>query len=412
MLRKKVNAFLRWIEKYTKTDMVYLAKGGSWFALEKIVTIATSFGLSIAFANLISQETFGVYKYILSVASLVSTFTLSGVGPALTRSVACGYDGSYRIAFWTKVRWTLPVSILSLVGAAYYAIAGNDTLAAGLGVIAFATPFTQGANLHSAFLHGKKLFKQAAIYQSWINIVVSLSLAAALWFTHSVVILVCVYFLVQLLAKAIAYVASLQYITPSPKTDPDSTSYGKKLTAIEFLDQVVSYIDQVLLFQLVGAVEVALFSFAINPPNQLQVSFKSISLLAYPKFANKSKEDIQSTIFSKIWRYMFITIIIAVLYILLAPYMYQWLFPSYTSAIIYSQILIISVVFPNEILRRVLFSQQATKELVTLGVILNTIKLGMLVGGILLFGLWGAVIGRVTSRILSFIALAITVKRL
>ena len=62
--KNSVYTFLRKTEKYTKTDMVYLASGGFWLSIKTALSILIALSLSIAFANLLPKETFGEYKYI------------------------------------------------------------------------------------------------------------------------------------------------------------------------------------------------------------------------------------------------------------------------------------------------------------------------------------------------------------
>ena len=70
-IKEKIYNLLRWSEKYTKTDMVYLAHGGFWLSFGQIISSLSSFLLAIAFANLLPKETYGNYKYILSIASIL-----------------------------------------------------------------------------------------------------------------------------------------------------------------------------------------------------------------------------------------------------------------------------------------------------------------------------------------------------
>ena len=51
--------FLRWSEKYTKTDMVYTAQSGFWLNLNYIIGSFLSLGLTVLFAHLLPKETFG-----------------------------------------------------------------------------------------------------------------------------------------------------------------------------------------------------------------------------------------------------------------------------------------------------------------------------------------------------------------
>ena len=62
-LKQRIYKGLKWSQKYTQTDMVYLAKGGFWLGMGQIITGLASFLLTLAFANLVPKETFGTYKH-------------------------------------------------------------------------------------------------------------------------------------------------------------------------------------------------------------------------------------------------------------------------------------------------------------------------------------------------------------
>ena len=87
-LRNYLYQTLRKGESLFKTDMIYLAKGGGWLVFGQAIATFLGFFVSIAFANLISKESFGIYKFVLSMAGIVGAFSLTGLGVAVTQSVA------------------------------------------------------------------------------------------------------------------------------------------------------------------------------------------------------------------------------------------------------------------------------------------------------------------------------------
>jgi hypothetical protein len=88
--------FLRWSERYTKTDMVYLANVGWWTNLTLILTSFGGLLISIVFANFLSPQTYGVYQYLLALSGLVAAISLSGMNTAVTQAAARGYEGVLR----------------------------------------------------------------------------------------------------------------------------------------------------------------------------------------------------------------------------------------------------------------------------------------------------------------------------
>ena len=128
-IKQKLYNLLRRSEKYTKTDMVYLFKGGSWLTLGNIISSVSALLLTIAFANLITKETFGSYKYILSFVGILSIPTLFGMGTAVVRAVARGHEGSLISALKMKIRWGFWGSLIGILLSGYYYFQGNGILA-------------------------------------------------------------------------------------------------------------------------------------------------------------------------------------------------------------------------------------------------------------------------------------------
>ena len=159
---------LRWLEKYTRrTDMVYLAKGGSWLSLKTVLTAAMALGLSVAFANLVPQHVFGEYKYVFSIFGLLAIPTLLGMSIAVTKSVAQGYEGTPAAALRVKMKWGVIGSVASVAIALYYYIQGNTGLAEHLpSLLCFSHSLTHSTSSMQLSLVNN--FSEFLRYTSWL----------------------------------------------------------------------------------------------------------------------------------------------------------------------------------------------------------------------------------------------------
>src|ERR1041384_6093938 len=108
--RVKATETLHKSENLLQTDITYLLKGGFWLSASQVIATLSGFLMSIAFANLISKEAFGIYKYALSVAGIIGALSLTGMGTAVTRSVAKGFE-SLRQGFRTNLKWSLGITV-------------------------------------------------------------------------------------------------------------------------------------------------------------------------------------------------------------------------------------------------------------------------------------------------------------
>src|SRR4051812_16792510 len=107
-MKQKIIHILRWSEKYTKTDMVYLAHGNFWLTASRIVGVGTGLVLTFIFGNLLKPEVFGSYKYIIAVAGFIGSFTLGGLGGALGRTGAQGKRNLFPGVFKESFKWSIP----------------------------------------------------------------------------------------------------------------------------------------------------------------------------------------------------------------------------------------------------------------------------------------------------------------
>jgi len=80
--------------------MVYLASGGVWLTASKVCATTASLIVSITFANLLLPETYGAYKYLLSIFAILTLTTMPGIDTSFQRAVA--QSPSSKIGFIIK----------------------------------------------------------------------------------------------------------------------------------------------------------------------------------------------------------------------------------------------------------------------------------------------------------------------
>ena len=92
-MKQFVRLILYRFQPFFRTDMTYIARGGFWLSLRSVMTGLIAFLLAIAFANLVLPETYGIYRFLLSLSGIISAFALTGLGTAATRAIAQGHSG-------------------------------------------------------------------------------------------------------------------------------------------------------------------------------------------------------------------------------------------------------------------------------------------------------------------------------
>jgi O-antigen/teichoic acid export membrane protein len=415
-IKKKAKEILLWSQKYTKTDMIYLARGGFWLTLGQAISSLSSFLLAIAFANLLPKETYGTYKYILSIASILAIPTLSGIGTAVTQAVARGYEGSLIPALKTKIRWGILGGLASLILAGYYFYQGNTTLTISFLISAVFLPFMDSFGIYDSLLQGRKLFDISTKYFIISQIIAIASLIAVLFFTKNLFLILFAYFASWTLLRFIFLKITLKKFSINHNQDPKTISYGKHLSLIGIIGTIASYLDRILIFHYLGAVEVAVYSFAIAPPNQIKGLFKNLPALALPKLSQRSFKEIDSVLYKRLLKLFIMGGIIAGIYILAAPYIFKIFFPKYLDSIFFSQLFAITIVLttPISILSAVGQSKLTLtpKSFLYPGSIIPQI---ILIGSLFLlikFGIIGVILSRIIFLISAIVVSLIYWKRL
>ncbi len=339
--KKKIGRLLRWSEKYTKTDMIYAARGGSWLVLGRIILNAITFATMLAFANFLPQETYGSYQFIISIVVTLKIFSLPGMNTALLQSTAKGYEGSLIEAFKVKTRWSLIGAGILLIIAAYYAINENVLLAGSFFIIALFFPFRESLAISSCFWGGKKKFDTKTFISILIKLGGALALIPTLILTDNLWIIILVIFSSSILLKGLTFIYTSKQ-TENSTVDEEMISYGKNLTGMKIVGQVTKELDKIILWTILGPAEVAIYSFTQKPLEKIRklMPFESLAL---PKLTENGvrgrKRKIK--ILKKIMLLFLFTGPVAVITALAAPWLYELLLPQYQESVVYFQILVL-----------------------------------------------------------------------
>jgi O-antigen/teichoic acid export membrane protein len=402
-LREKFYSFLRKTEKYTKTDMVYLARGGFWLGIGHFFSSASAFIVAVAFANLLPKETYGMYRYILSIFSILLIPTLTGMDTAVTQAISRGHEAVFRKAFRVKTLWGILGTVGSLGVALYYFWNANYTLAFSFSAIAVFIPFIESLDMYNALLQGRQAFSKFTAYNSLTQILSAAILIGSAFLTTNVVFLVLMYVAANTLLNLIFYTLTIRQKSIPTGDGPESAEvirYGKHLSVMDIFNTGIGQLDKILVFHYLGAIDLAIYSFAIAPPEQLKGLLKNIQFLALPKLAQRTKEEVQKTLISRLLRFSIIIIPCIVFYILIAPYVFNIFFKQYTDAIFYSQLISVSLLFSvlSMVPYTFLQAQAATKQLYKFNFYSNVATIVILFPLVFYWGLLGAIVARIVIR--------------
>jgi len=410
-LKDRLHTLLRFSERYTKTDMVSLASGGFWMTLGTIVSTLGSLALYVVLANTVSKEEYGIYQYLLSGSAIIGALTLTGMNTAVARAVARGFEGAVRRAVRLQLTFGIFPFLVAEAAALYYLFNDNIVLALGFCVIGIGMPIINAFNTYGAFFHGKSDFRRAFFYGLAWHLPFYGALIITAFFSPAALALLVVNLLTQGVATILLYRQVVRTQIRNDSHDPETLPYGTHLSVMNIPSTVAAQIDAVLVFHFLGAVPLALYSFATAVPERLAGFFKFLPTAALPKLSEKNPQDIRNALFGvRIWLAIGAVCGAAIAYIFIAPYLFSFVFPAYLDAVPYSQwySLIFFAVIGNLFVTG-LTANRSVKALYVFNIVTPVAQIMLQVGGILLYGLWGLIAGRLAatafSLLLSFLLL-------
>lgn len=412
-IRNKTYSLLRTSEKYLKTDMVYLAKGSFWLTSGQFFTSGASFLLALLFARLVPKEVYGNYRYVLSLAGLVATFSLTGISTGVLQSVARGFYGTFIEAVKISTRWNSLMLITALCGAGYYLFNDNTTLGYSLLVVAFLFPAIKTFEIYEAFVNGTKNFRASALLRGSVDIMTIIATGVGIMLHFGVIGLITINLLTQVALNALFFRKIYSSISPDDrkKVEPLVMNFSKHLSFQNVLTNFASYFDKIIIFHFLGAAEVAIYAFATAIPQQIRGFIVPFAVLATPKIANRPIEESVRMIPQRFFVSWSVILPIVILYIAFAPFLLQLFFPAYIESAPYTRWYALTLLLLGNTSDLILTTKKAVKEKYILNIFasVSLISLMLILGN--LYKIHGIVLAVVISKTLNVIVAYILVRR-
>lgn len=399
MIKNRIKRLLRWSQKYTKTDMVYLAYGGFWIVVGRYLGIFISIGVTILLVNTFTPLDYGNYKYILTLVGTFSFLLFGGMSQSVIQSVAKGDEGALGKIVGFRFRWSFIYTSALLLVAGYYFLQENYIIAIPLLAFSFLYPIWTNFHTFAAYLNGKKEFRTLALYNLTIQITGSALVLLALITTKSVIIVLLTYAISQTITNTLLYRKTIKKYRPNDRGGEAALHYGKHLTAMSVMGNIVGYLDNLLLFYFWGPQVLASYAIAKILPDYGTQFLKTPLHLFSPKLSKKTMAEIAPIFYKRVGQALLIGVLIASIYALLIPFIIQLVFPLYKDVIFYSQLLAINVAFalPIAFISSVFFSQKLIFTSYLAGIVPDIIRIILYT----ILGIWGGISGMVYAFIIS-----------
>lgn len=335
---------LNWLTNYLETDMTYIAKNGFWLTIGQITATVLAFGLSVFFANFVSKEVYGNYKFVLSATGILGSLSLTGLGTVVIQAIARGKEGMLYEAVKTTLKWGLLILLAGVLGSIYYFNGGNTTIAVSMLIAAFCLPLINAFNLYGSYFSGKKDFKKSTLYWITTQTILNISIITTGILTKNTLALVSTYFIVNTISAIWCFWHITKKYNLNKESDDSLMLYGKHISFMNFFNAIANQLDKILVFHYLGAIDLAIYTFSQAIPEQIKGSFKNLFAIALPKYAEMEESLLRKSITKKAWQLTIISFFIVIAYIISAPIIFKILFPKYIEAVFYSQIYVLGLI--------------------------------------------------------------------
>ncbi|MEK7521144.1 MAG: hypothetical protein AAB560_03665 [Patescibacteria group bacterium] len=396
------------LQKFFGVDLAYVARGGFWLGVDQAAAIIISLALTVSFANLLSQQIYGTYRYILSIFGILTIFTLPNMDIAVAAAVSKKLEGSLFRALKERIRWGFVGAAASLLLSGYYFFNQDQTLGAAFLIVAAFLPFTDAFNLYGAVLKGKKLFKLKSQYSVIIRAVSALALVATLLLTSNPLLILLAFFVPYVFLRVGFFLLTIRKIPLNDSEDPRTIAYGKHLSAIQFLGALVNYLDNMLIFHYLGAAPLAVYAIAMAPITKVQQAFSVIPELAMPKFSARPLSETKAFLIKKILKALIFTAAGVGAYFLIAPPVFNLFFPKYFESVFYSQLLsLLLLALPFSLIYTMFQSQALKSHLYRYNIAIRVFQLVLVIILVPLYGIVGAIFARIIFQVFSVAVLLV-----
>lgn len=404
-MKEKIKNWLLWSQQYTQIDMLYVARGGFWSSLSFGVNSVLSLVLLIAFANLISKETYGIYKYILSLAHSLSFLTLTGMNMAVKQAVAAGREEVLPYAVKKQLKWNL----LFLLGASalgsYYIFKGNHLFGASIFILGATYPLYAAFSTYGIYLSGKKQFKRNAVYGILGGAFYFVSMLAALFLTKNIMVLIAVYGISNLLPATFFYwlvLRSEKFKEAALKHEKEVFRYGGHLTFVNVFSTISQNMDKILVFQFLGPVSLAVYSIASVIPERISGFMKNFMTIIFPKLSERTIEEIRPVFYKRVFQSMAVGGAAALVFIVSAPFIFKIFFPQYLDSLFYARLLSLSFVFlgPANYVGNVFYAKKMIKTIYYSSITANILRMVLFV----VLGWYFGIMGMIAATLLTYAA--------
>lgn len=384
-----------------------------------ILGSAVSLIMTFAFANLMSPAKLGIYQYIISVVSIIGVISCTGALNAIIR--ATSRNDFYFLPVAHRLLWQgfIVGSLAACVVGAYYAFQGNVLLGASIISGSLLYLLIQVLYRHTSLFTALNEHPRVHTILKFHAIAPLIFVLPFLFTTNNPYVLTTLYFA----GNVCAFIGGIWWTNlhtrerdilkniklEDKKLDRAYILYSIHQSIITLINTFAVNIDKIIIFQLLGPAQTAIYYIVTSIPNRLRGILKQFDAFLFARFARHAPESAKHHM--RYWLYILLLLIapIYIIYALFVETFFSFFLSPYVSysylTIIYGLTLFAIVeMFPRSTLK----AHAQNKTLYIVSLMTYGIHTTCILIGIYTNGLQGAVIGATISKLtIAFMTYAI-----
>jgi O-antigen/teichoic acid export membrane protein len=332
-----------------------LAQDSFWTMFSQIFLVLINIASVYILANLLSPNDFGQFKLVTTWLGIALGVGYTGYIYTLAQKISKNdYYDLKSIYFETFLK-----SLITFVGlfaiATYYFYNNNYNLGFGFLFASFLAPVLCVSTLVNIYYMGKKNFKMFALAQNFVDFFQLLTVAVLAYLSSNFIIIISGYLFATIIFNLIIIIKSYKdengnglLNNPAPSNDGE-TKMRSKLNISGIIYAFTSQLDKLLIFHLIGAAPLAIYSIVTAIADQARTPAKAIASAIFPRMTSpiftKKKLYTSFALLSALCIFIYLALVLSY------PTIFYYIFPKYIEYIYLANIASLGILFaPTQLL--------------------------------------------------------------
>ncbi len=394
LVKKLLNAFISFLGQKFNFDAHYFAKNTFWLLLGQGIASVSMFAVTVVLANNVPKSVLGDYRVIISVYSTLTFFALSGITPALTRSIVNGYDGSLALALATKKKYSLPAFFIG-IGISFYfwVVRDNPIFGVSFLIMSLCLPAIEAYALYVPYLQGKHEFKFSSLSTGILRLSSSAAVAIAAYLHPTTIYIVGAFYGAQAVTLFVQYKVLVTKFPPeNANEDKDMIPYSRHTTFAGLFYMILGQADKFIMYHFFGSISLASYWIASTIPQEVGKITNAALQVAYPKFVKGDHSTIKPILIKKLVTLTWVFVAISCIYACVAFPFFHIFFPRYIDQVWKSIVLMFGfAVVPHIFVWQYYIAQRNVKVMYISNAVDPILQVALVVAFVPFFGVWGFV---------------------